>query len=140
MTAEKQRNFLMAQTWEETKMAHLDMAKADDQMNTAQEGGKLRSAPTVLLAAAAQTSTVLPDTAGARDDVKDTVGENTTARRHILLAMVAPRLLVLKNSTLVVEPAMTMMAASDMATMIVATVSMTLTISRKDNLGTRNTM
>ena len=118
-------------------MAHLDMAKADDQMNTVQEGGRLRNAPTVPLAAAAQTSTVLPDMVGARDDVKDTVGQNTAARRHILLAMpvVVPRLLVLKNSTSVVEPAMTMMTGSDtMATMIVATVSMTLTISRKDGL------
>lgn len=111
----------MDPTWEETNTAHLDMAGADDQMNMAKDADQpWRSAPS-------ETSTVLPDMV---DDRRDMVEENMEACRDILLAMAAERLLASKNSTSVMETVTTMTARSDtVATMVVATRSMTIMIS-----------
>lgn len=74
MKAEEKRNILTDPT-SETNIAHLDMARADGQMNMAEnnmKAGKRRSDPTNL-PSMVEMSMVLPGTVGAKNNLKDMV-------------------------------------------------------------------
>jgi hypothetical protein len=111
--AEEQRSVLMGPTSKETT---IDMAKANDQRNPAEDAERQKNSPTDTPAAVG-TSTALSDMVGTRDDERDTVGENMTVRQDIPLAV---RLLVLKDST---STAMKMVAATRSDSMVTATGS-----------------
>jgi hypothetical protein len=114
MKAKEPRTVLMDPTEDKAEIAHLDMAEADNQRDMAGDDLEMRNAHMDPLGVV-QTSMDLPNMAGLPDTP---------------LAMVAARLLVLKDSTSVVETAMTMTTASDtMVNTVAVTASMILTIS-----------
>jgi len=114
MKAKETRTVLMDPAEDKAEIIHLDMAEADNQRDMAGDDLEMRNAHTDPLGVV-ETSMVLPNMAGHPDTP---------------LAMSAATLMVLKDSTSVVESAMTTTTASDtMVNTVAVTASMILTIS-----------